>query len=231
MESYNSTANQNIKRKLVEREVLCQVNREVEFILKFSSENHHDTPYSWDDVENMYHADRDALEYHAQQLSIGEEYELFDEFDASDLSDIDDDDLRKYLEDYHDFEVERAEPLEWWKVTNWFCKKLHAQGECVILHDNIWGRQTSGQSILLDGVISRIAEEMEILAGMKNEWTFARSGPTIITLDGGIIQDIDPGSSNYYEVRDYDTDGLDPEDLKSDEDGKEYHQTIIHPRD
>ena len=34
----------------------------------------------------------------------------------------------------------------------------------------VWGRATTGQAILLDGVISEICSDMEILEGQANEW-------------------------------------------------------------
>ena len=36
---------------------------------------------------------------------------------------------------------------------------------------NVWGRGCSGQSILLDWVVGKIAEEMGILEGMEHDWS------------------------------------------------------------
>ena len=47
----NSVKNQAIKGKLVQREIHCNVNSVVEYILN-NSENS-DAPFSWDDVENL----------------------------------------------------------------------------------------------------------------------------------------------------------------------------------
>lgn len=73
-------------------------------------------------------------------------------------------------------EPDRAvyEPLEWWSVSEYLADKLESKGE-VILRDwlgftAVWGRCTSGQAILLDGVIGEIAEEMEILDGQPHSW-------------------------------------------------------------
>lgn len=65
------------------------------------------------------------------------------------------------------------EVFEHWIVTKWFAEKLQAHGEIVgeLFDFHIWGRCTTGQAILLDGVIRRIASEMEILAGQKNDWS------------------------------------------------------------
>lgn len=65
-----------------------------------------------------------------------------------------------------------ADPLEHWIVSSWFAGKLAERGEIVgeLFDFRIWGRCTSGQGIAQDGVIRRIAEDMEILPGQRNEW-------------------------------------------------------------
>lgn len=74
--------------------------------------------------------------------------------------------------DSKEAESQMKEVLEWWFVSDWFADKLEAKGEPVYrgFHLAIWGRQTSGQAILLDGVIESIAKDMEILQGQRNEW-------------------------------------------------------------
>lgn len=68
---------------------------------------------------------------------------------------------------------QRSEALEHWIVSDWFARKLSDRGEMTgeLFGLTIWGRTCSGQSISQDGVIREIADEMEILAGQKNEWT------------------------------------------------------------
>jgi hypothetical protein len=82
--------------------------------------------------------------------------------------------LQEYLEENHHYEPQAAEILEWWKVSSWLADKLLDQGECIIEFGggfpSIWGRCTSGQAILLDWVISKIAMEAEILEGQRYEW-------------------------------------------------------------
>lgn len=67
---------------------------------------------------------------------------------------------------------EVAEIYEWWLVTNWLAEKLKGYNEIVLEWNGCqwWGRQTTGQAILLDGVISRICADLEILEGQKYEW-------------------------------------------------------------
>lgn len=54
------------------------------------------------------------------------------------------------------------EALEFWLVSDWLGRRLKEQGEMVemdIYGMTVWGRCTSGQAILLDGVICRIFDE------------------------------------------------------------------------
>ena len=62
------------------------------------------------------------------------------------------------------------EVYEWWDVSGWLCDKLQGYGEVVIPHMGYWGRQTTGQSISLDYVISKICYNMEILEGQERSW-------------------------------------------------------------
>ena len=74
---------------------------------------------------------------------------------------------------YSESEKEPQEVYEWWFVSEWLFEKLKEQGEVVIdsRYGYLWGRCTTGQAILLDGVIGRIAENLEILEGQKNDWS------------------------------------------------------------
>jgi len=64
------------------------------------------------------------------------------------------------------------EAYEFWSVTPFLARKLSERGEAIedIMGFTVWGRGTTGQAILLDHVISLIAEDMEILEGQSYEW-------------------------------------------------------------
>ena len=62
------------------------------------------------------------------------------------------------------------EVCEWWDVSPWLCNRLEEYGEVVIPSMGYWGRQTTGQSISLDYVISEICYNMEILEGQERSW-------------------------------------------------------------
>lgn len=51
------------------------------------------------------------------------------------------------------------EVYEWWIVNHWFARKLSEHGE-IVIDGNIWGRQCTGQSIALDGVVRSIYNEI-----------------------------------------------------------------------
>jgi hypothetical protein len=71
-----------------------------------------------------------------------------------------------------ELEYEPAEIFEWWIVTGRFYEKLKEKGQPVLEWGNnyYWGRCTTGQAILLDYVVSQIAEDMEILEGQSYSW-------------------------------------------------------------
>lgn len=70
-------------------------------------------------------------------------------------------------------EPEYHEILEHWIVSPWFGEKLKARGEPVYQRSSgwIWGRCCSGQAIFLDGVISEICIDLEILEGQARDWS------------------------------------------------------------
>lgn len=55
-----------------------------------------------------------------------------------------------------------SEVFEWWRVSEWLCGKLHEIGEVTI--DNglgcWWGRTTTGQAFIMDGVLQRVADHL-----------------------------------------------------------------------
>ena len=86
------------------------------------------------------------------------------------------DKLSGMLMKYADLENENGkecEALEHWIVTRWFADKLADKGEITgeLFDFHIWGRQCSGQAILLDNVVAEIAAEMQVLQDQKYDWT------------------------------------------------------------
>lgn len=146
---------------------------------------------TFEDIENLYYFDDENVIYKIMQ-EYNFKQETFLEY-ANDpatfnrrckntpdfeffLDSLDDDELTELCEHFNiDIDDEASTPheiFEWWIVTGWLYEKLKEKGQPVLEWGNndYWGRCTSGQSILLDHVISEIAEEMEILEGQPNEW-------------------------------------------------------------
>ena len=118
---YNSTVNQDIKEKLIGREVIHRCNIMIDELVK---------------------------------------------------TDLQDEILEKFFSVYDEETDSYFEPLEFWIVGDWFGEKLKDHSEIVaeLFDFTIWARRTSGQAIALDYVISRIAEEIEILDGQQYSW-------------------------------------------------------------
>lgn len=161
--SFNSIKNQEIKSKFVGREVFGNVNSMVEYILNKGWEDT-SAPFSWDDVSNGY----EHICGECGSTDGFDEYETktgAKKFKCCSCN-------KRYEENgYEELETQPAEVYEWWLVSDFLVRKIMDQGGCVIDFENIWGRQTTGQAILLDGVISRICYEMEILEGQEYEWS------------------------------------------------------------
>lgn len=157
----NSTENQKIKGKFVEREVLCCFSYEMEAILRASGETQNkDYPLpTWDEIENIYELTCNYCGYTSEKPADNTNGDLCPECEEKGRTE--------------EIEYEAQEIFEWWIVTEYLYDKLKAKG-CPVLqwgNNYYWGRCTTGQAILLDGVISDICKEMEILEGQLNDWS------------------------------------------------------------
>lgn len=185
----NSSQNQKIKGAFVAREILAPATQLVECILN-NADNITDPPFTFDDIENFYSYNVD-YKYHGETINFeGSDNEkellidsLRDEIENSEISlsneeisetthEQNETSLNEAIETIENAESEAQEIFEWWAVTNWLMEKLKEKGQPVIdAYPCLWGRTTTGQAILLDGVISDICADLEILEGQKNEWT------------------------------------------------------------
>ena len=149
----NSSVNQSIKTKFVEREVLTCAS------------------YLMQELFNQGVA-------HYEDIENGGNYKCPNCGDMMDLEDFKVNKKGEYkcptckaLSD-EEPEYEYHEIYEWWIVTDWLFDLLKEEGQPVMEFFNLslWGRCTTGQSILLDGVMTRICSKLEILEGQANEW-------------------------------------------------------------
>lgn len=160
---FDSVVNQGIKDRFVQREIKACFSYEMEAVLRASADQHGKPEYplpTYDEIENSYEERcpqcGESEENPEEQLTEGKEYkcascgEVFDEW-----------------------EQEPQEIFEWWIVTEYLYRKLKAKGHPVLEWGNnfYWGRCTTGQAISMDGAISSICAEMEILEGQANDWS------------------------------------------------------------
>ena len=166
----NSSINQAIKRKFVEREVIYCVSSLVNELVAA----HESFPEYVEDLMDAYRGLPDWEEAVSENgwKPFTDDYGVacWENEDgetwagsAEDVCDIFDIDVWDYAPDV----------LEHWIVTDYLADKLEDHNERV-LRDffglTVWCRCCSGQAILLDGVISEICSEMHILSGQENEW-------------------------------------------------------------
>lgn len=168
---YNSSRNQIIKERFVQREVMACISDMAEFLFG------HDGPrYAyWDEWENLYVT---------RCPDCGEIVDEWKEVDENDVVHIESDDVAKEYMDYgvkcphcgaiheEEPEPEQQEIFEYWIVTPYLGEKLREKGEPVLRRYGgwIWGRTCTGQAIALDWVISSICYDMGILEGQPHEW-------------------------------------------------------------
>lgn len=165
---YNSAANQEIKQKFVNREVIYCVSTLVSELAKKAEEFLEYT----DDLYGVFEGIPDYEEA-AKQADWIKGKDLFYNNTMQDTSEAE---TWQELCEEQGIEVDDYIPeiYEHWIVSDWLANKLEAHGEKVLwdfFGMTIWCRTTTGQAILLDGVISKICAEMEILEGQKYDWS------------------------------------------------------------
>ena len=181
----NDGQNQEIKGRLIDREVFCNVGPMVEKLL-YTADSIDEPLFTWDDVSNVYSYPEYRGEY--ADFDGGSEDQRTEEIERlrdlqSDLydhiTDENEDEIeakRSKIEDeiseLGNLETEPAEIYEWWAVSGWFAEKLESYGQSIVDAGSVkvWGRRTTGQAILLDYVITCIAADMGILEGQENSW-------------------------------------------------------------
>lgn len=171
MESYNSSKNQEIKGKLVARDVIYNVSYLISELFK--------NPEYADELMGIFNKPdyESAVDYdpdiHVQYSDYLDGYVWVNKNSrkVSDSFDGEEDAYRDAVEE-HNLDYDYHEAYEYWIVTEWLGRKLEQQGEMVadFMNMTIWGRGCTGQAIKLDWVISKICSDMRILEGQTNEW-------------------------------------------------------------
>ncbi len=194
---FNSCVNQDIKGQFIGREVYCCASTMVNELIRantLDSELGFDLwsyleSYGTYEGEELTESERDEkieeleekiedieyiVDYYDPAIDFGyTEEQLKDIEIKQDKGNSLIEKLEAIIEELQgmDFD-EYPEVYEYWLVSDHLGRKLKAHGQVIISDYNcsIWGRQTSGQAILLDYVISQICDEMEILDGQKFSW-------------------------------------------------------------
>lgn len=185
----HSSANQNILRDLVGREVVHCVSS---LVYHFSQNPDALTgsDYSYDDLIDLCrNSDYKTAAENAIDEWDGDELAEYLDMDKPGDDDWTDFQIKTMRADayeaaasegYDDFcqeqdiEPEENEVYEHWIVSDFFRRKLGERGETVtsdFFGLSIWGRCCTGQAILLDEVIADIAAEMQILEGQPHDWS------------------------------------------------------------
>lgn len=173
------TQKQRINQQLVSKEVERCVSSLVTYIFEKSIEDG-DAPFSEDDIENKYLLNHDRLrdeieeqfaDYETRTDDVKkfidkqkEDIELFlKEAGKETIEQLDNDELEELVKeimiDLGDFEEEQ-EIYEWYYVSDFLLSRLSDRGEPVIETEGLWGRTTTGQGIVIDGVTYQIAKEL-----------------------------------------------------------------------
>lgn len=171
MLDYNSSENQEIKRKFVEKNVLACASS---LIYQLEQDGHYADEIMEFSLKYEIREDdlkADLLKDYKEELK---EY-LEDTFtEETKLEDLDSEELKEladYLNIIDDY-TESVEAYEHWIVNNWLAGKLEKLGELItydFLGLTIWGRACTGQAILLDWVISKICDDLGMLEKDKTE--------------------------------------------------------------
>lgn len=160
---YDSIKNQAIKGKFVDREVIACQTCLVDELLKREV-------LSYDNIENLWiPEDEDKVERLKKLINALENALTKFPDGKFDITHK----IEQLEKELQNLDTKPQEIYEWWLVTKWFADKLRQEKEpileCPFGQSLWWGRCTSGQAILLDGVITTICSGMGILEG-PTEW-------------------------------------------------------------
>jgi hypothetical protein len=148
--------NQRAER-IIENEILCCDSSLVDALLQLETPVLHG--FTWENVENTLPDpdDWDLAECVEYCSDMG-----IDDADTYGMAEDDDDYLEAWRDQVRD-NAEPAEVFEWWRVSSWLCGQMRAMGEPVLDNDYgyWWGRKTTGQAIIADGILQRIVQRNE----------------------------------------------------------------------
>jgi len=159
-----------------------------------------------DEQREAFMENFDRLKEESEDLLTSEE--ISDKTNEDNINQID-----EAKEEFENLETEPQEVYEWWLVSDWLKEKLLEQGEPII--DNEygiwWGRTSSGQQIVADGIIQKILKKINVGKYKKGGKTpTAKSTPDEQGYNGWknyetwnvkLWIDNEQGSQNYWNER------------------------------
>lgn len=163
METLSATT--QIIKAFCEQEIFCEATDLIQFIVDLDDPT---CPIQFHQTEELEDLEADAI------LLADEEPDQYLNYDAWLKWKEKSDELEAKID-----EVSAKASLATFGINGWyFCsrrlgEKLKEHGEYVVYYNDltIWGRETFNVDIVYDMVIKDIAKELEILPGMKNDWS------------------------------------------------------------
>ena len=186
---------------------------------------------SIDDIQNYYHyrvdnkltgsenyMSSDELDTYKEKIQekideLESDVERENRIEGSSKSEKDATEWQEHLDELENLESEPQEIYEWWLISDWLKEKLLAEGEPIIDNDlgTWWGRTSSGQQIVADGIIQKIVRGINIEKYDKGKKIkTAKSIPVDTRYNGWknyetwnvkLWIDNEQGSQNYWDER------------------------------
>jgi len=118
MSDFNSSANQNIKRKFVEREIYCCLSDMVEALINAEKFDIYDYLQWYGTLENGDEYTEQERDEKLEELN--ELLENTGQMDANDVAEIE-----AKITELENMDLDQLpEVFEWWGVSDWFAEKL-----------------------------------------------------------------------------------------------------------
>lgn len=151
----------------IKGELITRLDEFIQFSLQESDKGNQEAPVSWDDFQNLYI----LPEYFGNYVNFSGGFEGDRQIEENRLEELQStyemdstewDEIQFELDELNDLEFRQQEIFEFWLTSRALFNDLQRKGEPVAESSNgyIWGRTTTGQSPIVDGVIQRIYQEL-----------------------------------------------------------------------
>jgi len=161
--------------EFVKREVLCCQSSLVEELLSKEI-------FSYDDIQNIYPTfDEEEIEAGVECPSCTQVVSKTDSVTGQ-------------CEDCFEDEKEPQEVFEWWAVSGWLSEKLMEAGEPILENEHgvWWGRTTTGQAIMIDGVIRGLVKRFWEASPEEALEKPITAAPDLLEALEGLVKELEP---------------------------------------